>query len=111
MFLTVPDWYQQAACDTYEHQPDTPHPFFDYDETPIRAEYEYCATCPVALDCLHAGAHEPGIWGGMKPDQRHTFLTRHPKSAAKFRRHQQDLQKRSKGYFAVKAWDERNARS
>lgn len=77
--LRPPAWHAQAAC-----RGAGPEAFFP-PESPERrgpsrqaqlayeaAAEQYCARCPVTVECLEAGQGEGhGLWGGLSPSQRY----------------------------------------
>lgn len=68
------DWRQSASClNVALNNPPGENPFFKEGRGPnYPIAREFCAGCPVVIDCLLEGLHEDnvGFWGCMSSNER-----------------------------------------
>lgn len=67
-------WRERAAC-----LGKPPHWWFPATPDSTGNGSHICAGCPVKVECLEAGAHEGGVWGGVsEADRRKAAGVRKP---------------------------------
>ena len=80
-----PDWRTRAAC-RETPKPDDFYPHPSDEAGADRVALEYCARCPVTLECLESAlaaegcrTDRHGIWGGRTPAERERISRRRAK--------------------------------
>jgi WhiB family redox-sensing transcriptional regulator len=73
--LRRPAWHARAACRGVGTEvffpPERKGPNRETQAAYQAAAEQYCARCPVTVECLEAGQGEGhGLWGGQSPAQR-----------------------------------------